>query len=98
MGHPARQRPMQVSPLRRKYAPPMEMTDFDGFECRVRLHDAEAFSHEALEAWAPDEVVGQLLAGEHVEGSGAGVGDHLRGFVDGEGAVLRDGLEDEVHH
>ena len=34
----------------------------------VRLHDAEAFSHEALEAGAPDEVVGELFAGEHVEG------------------------------
>ncbi len=64
----------------------------------MRLHDAEAFSHEALEAGTPDEVVGELFAGEHVEGGEAGVGDHLGGFVDGEGAVLRDGLQDEVHH
>ena len=64
----------------------------------VQLHDAEAFAQEALEAGAPDEVVGQFLAGEHVERGGAGVRDHLRGFVDGERAVLRDGLQDEVHH
>ena len=64
----------------------------------TRLHDAEAFAHEALEAGTPDEVVGELLAGEHGERGGAGVGDHLRGVVDGEGVVLRDGLEDEVHH
>jgi hypothetical protein len=64
----------------------------------ARLHDAEAFSHESLEAGAPDEVVGQLFAGEHIERGEAGVGDHLRGFVDGERAVLGDGLHDEVHH
>jgi len=65
---------------------------------RLGLHDAEAFAHEALEAGTPDEVVGQLLAGEHGEGGRAGVADHLRRVVDGEGVVLRDGLEDEVHH
>ena len=62
------------------------------------LVDAEAFSHEALEAGAPDEVVGEVFAGEHGKRGGASVGDHLRGLVDGERAVLRDGLLDEVHH
>jgi len=64
----------------------------------VRLHDAEAFAHEALEPGAPDEVVGELLAGEHGEGGGTRVADHLGGVVDREGMVLRDGLQDEVHH
>jgi hypothetical protein len=64
----------------------------------VGLHDAEAFAHKSLEARAPDEVVGEVFAGEHGEGGRAGVGDHLGGFVDGEGAVLRDCLHDEVHH
>jgi hypothetical protein len=66
--------------------------------CGSGLVDAEAFAHEALEAGAPDEVVGEVFAGEHGEGGGAGVGDHLGGVVDGEGAVLGDGLLDEVHH
>ena len=31
------------------------------------LHDAEAFAHKALEAGAPEDLVGELLVGEHGE-------------------------------
>ena len=46
------------------------------------LHNPKPLAHEALEAWPPDEVIGEFLAGEHGQRGLPAVGDHLRRIVD----------------
>ena len=62
------------------------------------LLQTKAIAHEPLQAWAIDEIVGQLFVGEHGKRGTAAVSDHLgRGFI-GERAVLCDDGHHHVHH
>src|ERR1700722_14119703 len=55
-----------------------------------QLHNAKPLSHQPLEAWPPDQVVGQLLAGKHRERGLSAVGNHLGSLIHRQRAVLRD--------
>ena len=69
------------------------MTDW-----RIRLLQAEAFGHEALEAGFVEEVIGEFFVGEHGEGGTLGAGGEFGGFFDGEAGILADDGGDHADH
>jgi hypothetical protein len=54
------------------------------------LLQAEAFSHQPLQAWFVEQIVGQFFVGKHGEGGALGAGGKLGGFFYGEAGVLAD--------
>jgi hypothetical protein len=64
----------------------------------VGLLQAKTFAHQALQAGFVEEIVGELLVGEHGEGGALGSGGEFGGLFDGEAGILADDGRDHAHH
>ncbi len=59
---------------------------------------AEAFTHEALQAGFVEKIVGEFFVREHGEGRAFGAGGEFGGFLDGEAGILADDGRNHAHH
>src|SRR6266446_3374989 len=59
---------------------------------------AEALSHQSLQAWLVEQVVGQLLVGKHRKCSAFGASSQFCGFLQRQAGVLANYRHHHAHH